>query len=807
MQAIGLIFAAKFRQHWRSWLILSLLIALVSGFVMAAASAGRRTDSAFSRFTASHGYDAIVYSAVPLPQLAHGPEAAEVTPGTMPFSGDDRCTCSRPLDESSFAVRQLSTAGLQRTVKLVSGRMPDPSAADEALASANLTRDFGVPIGTVFRMRLYAPSQQQAAFSGLTGGPAPAAKGAVVTLRVVGTGIAENEFPSGQSPSYGLYPAAGVAAAHPRTPALSVYYVRLRHGQAGFASFEASISAMHSPGVQDLDRPAAAIRASIHPQAAGWWVLAALATLAGVAVLGQALARQAAADSADHPVLAALGADSRQLTAVGMLRTLFAGAAGAAGGAALALLLSPVAPLGEGRLADPSAGLVPDAPVLFLGAITSLGLTLALGLPSAWRSARAPSRVGLLPTSAPSATVKAVAAAGAPPTAVIGTRHALERGRGTRPVPVGTALAGTVAAVTALCATAVFGASLAHLTASPALYGAPFQAYFSSAGPGPGGQQGLLADMRHYRAIDRITLASVPAITVNGASVRAVATTAIKGPLLLSAAAGRLPTHDRDITLGASTVRRVGAHVGGTVRVTVTAPGGAVRVARYRVVGLAAFSGELGTGGLGSGAALTLTGYLRAACPAGPAQPACQRAAERGLGTAILVHATPGAAGDAALADLMSQHPGEGYRPQVPAALVNFGGSATFPLLLGAVLVLCGAAALIHLLVVSVSRRRRENGLLKALGFVRGQAAAVVFWQATTVAVIGIAAGVPLGLAAGRVIWRAFAGNLGVVAVPVLPGGLITLLAAGVLAAAAVIAIIPALAAARAHPAPALRAG
>jgi len=118
----------------------------------------------------------------------------------------------------------------------------------------------------------------------------------------------------------------------------------------------------------------------------------------------------------------------------------------------------------------------------------------------------------------------------------------------------------------------------------------------------------------------------------------------------------------------------------------------------------------------------------------------------------------------------------------------------------------CGLATLAHLLVVSVSRRRTESGLLKALGFVRRQIAAVVLWQAGAVAVAGIAIGVPLGLAAGRVIWRAFARNVGVVPVPVLPGWLIAALAAGVLVAALAIAIVPALTAARSRADQVLRA-
>jgi hypothetical protein len=58
---------------------------------------------------------------------------------------------------------------------------------------------------------------------------------------------------------------------------------------------------------------------------------------------------------------------------------------------------------------------------------------------------------------------------------------------------------------------------------------------------------------------------------------------------------------------------------------------------------------------------------------------------------------------------------------------VSFGESADFPLLPGIVVALCGVARLAHLLVASSYRRRGERGLLRALGFVRRQLAAVVF--------------------------------------------------------------------------------
>ena len=174
--------------------------------------------------------------------------------------------------------------------------------------------------------------------------------------------------------------------------------------------------------------------------------------------------------------------------------------------------------------------------------------------------------------------------------------------------------------------------------------------------------------------------------------------------------------------------------------------------------------------------------------------------------TAVMVRATPGAAGSAALARHIRQYPDLTYRPVEPTVLVNFGESVNFPLLFGVALSVFGMATLVHLLLVSVARRRVEAGLLRALGFVGRQVAAVVCWQATAVALAGIVVGVPAGIAAGRVLWRVFATNFGVVPVDVVKPLLIAALVAGVVAAANVVAAVPALLAARSQPARLLRA-
>jgi hypothetical protein len=204
-----------------------------------------------------------------------------------------------------------------------------------------------------------------------------------------------------------------------------------------------------------------------------------------------------------------------------------------------------------------------------------------------------------------------------------------------------------------------------------------------------------------------------------------------------------------------------------------------------------------GFAGLGNGAVVPLAAYEAAVCPSGPGprQTACARALEGSSLGSILTTVGPGAKGRAAVTDLLRSNPSAALRPITPTSLINFGEAVDFPLIFGAIVAVFGAATLLHLLVVSVSRRRRETGLLKVLGFVNSQVVWAVSWQATTLAVVGIIIGVPLGLVAGRATWDVFAGHLGVVSLPVVPVWLIAVLAVGVIVVANLLAAGPALAA------------
>ena len=707
MRAVVMVFGGRFRQHWKSWLALSLLVAVGGGFVLSAAAAGRRTAAAFPGFVARRGYDIVVYSLHPLPQLARLADVASVTPVLVPISGGPRCaSCRKPIDASNFLVSEAKPRQLPRLVTLLSGRMPDQSDPAEVLASFTLAQENGVRAGSVIRVPFVSPSE-------LATGQADHSPALRPALRVAGIIAAENEFPTGVSPHYDLYATTAFAAAvNHRVALLHLSYVRLRHGAAGLAGFESRLRSLGVVGTDDLDTLAGEVQGSIRPQAVGWFVLAGLAALAALAVIGQAVARQAVTERADRPALSALGVVHREFALLDLLRAFLIGAAGAAGAVAVTVLLSPLTPVGEARLAVSAPGKLSSDPVVLpLGALAVLAAVIAV---SAWPAAR---RV---------------------------------RPAGSRPQrrAASAALAVSRAAV--------------------------------------------------------VTLADEAQIDVNGRHVRALAVTPVRGAALVSAVDGRQPSGDREIMLGAATMRATDARLGQFVQVTITDPAGAAHKARFRVIGRASLNA--GTGGLGNGAVMTIGALLSGQCPPGRGQPACQRAARQGMASLVLVRAAPGPAGRAALARHIRQYPSLTYQPGQPAALVNFGESVNFPLLFGVAMSVFGVATMMHLLLVSVARRRREAGLLKALGFVRRQVAAAVCWQATTVTLVGIVVGVPAGIAAGKALWRVFATNFGVVPVPVVQPLLLAALVTGVLAAANVLAVVPALLAARSHPGQLLRA-
>jgi ABC-type lipoprotein release transport system permease subunit len=87
--------------------------------------------------------------------------------------------------------------------------------------------------------------------------------------------------------------------------------------------------------------------------------------------------------------------------------------------------------------------------------------------------------------------------------------------------------------------------------------------------------------------------------------------------------------------------------------------------------------------------------------------------------------------------------------------------------------------------------------LLKTLGFTQRQLAAAVSWQASITAIIGVIAGVPLGIALGRWLWILFAREIYAVPEPSVPVLQVVLIVVGAMLVANLVAAIPGRSAAR----------
>ena len=140
-----------------------------------------------------------------------------------------------------------------------------------------------------------------------------------------------------------------------------------------------------------------------------------------------------------------------------------------------------------------------------------------------------------------------------------------------------------------------------------------------------------------------------------------------------------------------------------------------------------------------------------------------------------------------------------------PANSDNLKGVRQVPLALGVFLALLAIAAVGHALASAVRRRRRDIAVMRSIGFTRRQARLTVVAQATTLALVGLVFGLPLGLLAGRAIWHNVATSTPVEYVPPLAAAALVLAVPAALLIANALAAWPARRAARLRAAEVLR--
>ena len=360
-----------------------------------------------------------------------------------------------------------------------------------------------------------------------------------------------------------------------------------------------------------------------------------------------------------------------------------------------------------------------------------------------------------------------------------------------------------IVAIATVAAALTFGANLNGLIASPRAQGWNWDVLVGNPNDETDHEQATAAllaqnrDVSAYAAIAIIAGASQGTATIDGHLVQfLIALDSLKGSVHPTLIAGHPPRAPDQIVLATKTMETLHRHLGQTVRLPT--PGG---VLTLRIVGemIAPSVGDLLTNGMGEG------GWVYG--PAVHRQLPTQT--PNGLPATVfdlfLVRYAHGVTPAAGMASLRRQFGSDVLRHVPPEDVINLQSVDRLPYLLTALVVALGVATVGNTLIVSVRRRRRDLAILKTVGFVRRQVAGVVAWQASSIGLVALIVGLPVGVAAGRWAWTTVANGIGSSLPTTVPLFALTAIVPCVLVVANLIAAGPGWSAARVPPMTAMR--
>jgi putative ABC transport system permease protein len=784
MTAVGLILRTEARSRWRAWLSLALIVGVISGGVLTAAAGALRTNSAFARFLEwSRPPDAVVFADPYDPNFDRLSPAAVMRIPQAAQSAVIKTFNASPGGIQFYAPASDAIPGSFWKRKILSGRLADPDRPGEINVSFTLAQRFHLRPGDALRMVMHTKAHE----------PVP------LVFHVAGVDAAQMEFPP--QPGNGTDIAWGTPAFYQEHHSLDGFVqvaMRLQHGPQDWPAAQRELRQPTKHGLVSaalLSSQSVNTARSIAPQATALWLLAALFGVIGVLLVGQLLARMSFLEATGYGTLRALGMRRTQLMAVGLGRAAAIGVAGGLIAVVLGIALSPLLPVGLAGVAEPHPGVDANIGVLAMGLAATVLVAVGCAAWPGWRAASERPSTRLDGPGPPRRGVTSRLVTARPLPLGMGVRLALYRGAGRSAVPVRSAIASATVGVAALTAAIVFAASLSFLLATPALYGVPWDAIANNASGND--LRPIVATVKHDRRVAAWT------VSWTGAPLRARSTTfdAIAVPVRSSTSfisapvTGRLPRTSREIALGTKTLRQLHTRVGATIQVSLND----LPARPMTVVGTTVFPTLSDGLGLGTGAALTPGGvpYLVPGVASLPPP------------SDVFVQFRPGVTPQSARQALAARLTKLGDftvgGPATPTDLLNFGEVDQMPQVLGIGLAAVALLTIAHLLMTSVRRRQRDFAVFRALGFTTWQVRGTLGWQALTLAAITLVSGIPAGIACGRLCWQVFAHELGIAPVTAVPAAALSIMAAGWLAAAAIIAAAPGRAATRSSPATLLR--
>jgi hypothetical protein len=532
-------------------------------------------------------------------------------------------------------------------------------------------------------------------------------------------------------------------------------------------------------GDQVVATPAEAVasdvRQAVSAQGQGLAILALIAALTTLVVLGQLLARQYRLADTERTVLRALGYSRLQLLAEPAARASVAVGAGAALAGIGAYLCSGIFPRGfvtrlephEGLLFDPLVHLL--GPVLLAaGVLAWMTMSLRLG-DRATAPARSMSLVDRVTPAIPSAI------------AALGTHFAFSRGP-TRARTVWTSFAGLILVSGLVFGALTFGRNLTLAIDEPARYGVNYDLQLGQGGTVTAKQLAPLLRTPSLRThLDGVTLFGTTSLDAGRYVMNVVGMRPLQGDLGPQVLRGRLPTTSEEIAIGPVTARRLDVGIGDTVTLTPK-----THPHRLRVVGTIQPSPVGGSDLIGDGGMVTLEGLKRVAPDTTTSGAIIRLAPDAPAGTTARIIEALGTTGA-----------GPGDRPP---AVINIDRVRTIPCLSAAVVGALAILSLAHQLLLSVRRRRTELAILRALGTSQRALTGVIHIQATLVTLAVVVVAVPLGVAAGFTVFRPYVHHIGTRDDLVVPIAWALLAALGLVVLANLVAAVPALRARRSSP-------
>jgi ABC-type lipoprotein release transport system permease subunit len=813
--AVFLRFRAELRTRWLAWLAVAVVAGLGAGVVLGLFAGAERSTTAYRDFSRRMlAADALVagrsdfglVGAVDLDEVERLPQVATSARAAASLLFTGRTGDGRRVGPVDVLPVAPDDDRLGRTVErwsMQEGRPADPDRVDEATASFELADRLGLEVGDTLRLRFVKASSFGATagvllsqfgerLAGAPGSESTAidrlADGPDVTFRIVGIEASPAEFPPlGPDLSPTLHLTEAFTRAHGADIVSSpVSYVRLHDRQADtFNAFAKSVERLAGDEiasfVQNRSLHDPKVERAIRVQATALRIVALVTALALVLVVAQAFLRQAVTEADDGRTLRALGFQQRDLLTMAGLRGGLIGAGAAVIAIGAAIGVSTFMPIGVARRAELDRGVSVDLVWIGLGALAVVAVSVALAL-VAWLSAERRART----RGAPSFVTRALDRAALPPTAGVGVRFALDRGRAATGVPVWATVVGVTLSFALLAGLWTFRAGLDHLLASPALYGWNWSVK-SGAPALPDVSDALLPAFVHDPTMVALAEGTVTQAELGLERVDVLAMHQVAGSAAPTVVEGRLPTRPNEVMLGTTTLEDAGLDIGD---IAVLRLGN--RAAGLRIVGRGVFPEFGDAGRLGNGAFVTYAGVRRLA-PDARRNVFLIRFREGSDTAAEVDHLRR------ALDPLPTRDSGR------PRELEQLADVSELPTLLGVLVALLTATTLAHTLVISVRRRRHELAVLRSMGFVRRQVGATVVWQTTTLVVVGMLIGLPLGVLVGRFVWSEFAGGVGAVAESRIAWGPLLLAVPVAILLGNLVAAVPAWVAVHQSPAESLR--